>query len=148
MDIRGLLLVNSGNTREEDSPFLASGPLGMVQVAGKTALERMTERLQQFGIWPVAAVAETPRPQTAAENAAAAGLNGSGATPDRFWRAAENAFNDMAQNGAELVVLVRLGAYAEIDFERLVQFHLDRGSRVSQVSYQGQELQIFCVSAS
>lgn len=152
MDIRGLLLVNSGNTREntreEDLPFLASGPLGMVEVAGKTALERMTERLQQFGIRPVAAVAETALPQTTTDDAGRAGLNCAKAAPDRFWRAAENAFNDMAQSGAELVVLVRLGAYAEIDFERLLQFHLDRGSRVSQASYQGQELEIFCISAS
>src|SRR5262249_18145523 len=70
------------------------------------------------------------------------------AAPDRFWRAAENAFNEMAQGGAELVVLVRLGAYAEIDFELFVQFHLDGGSRVSQVSFQNQPLDIFCISAS
>jgi len=148
MDIRGLLLVNSGNSREKDSPFLASGPLGTLQVAGKTALDRTAERLQKFGISPVAAVVETAWTQAATANAGPAGLNSVKVPPDRFWRAAENAFNDMAQNGAELVVLVRLGAYAEIDFERLVQFHLDRGSRVSQVSHQGQDLEVFCISAS
>src|SRR5262249_10713287 len=148
MDIRGLLLVNSGNSREEDVPFLASGPLGTLQVAGKTALDRTAERLQRFGISPVATVVESAWTQAAAANGGPAGLTSFKVTTDRFWRAAENAFNDMAQNGAELVVLVRLGAYAEIDFERLVQFHLDRGSRVSQVSHQGQDLEVFCISAS
>jgi hypothetical protein len=148
MDIRGLLLVNSGNAREEDLPFLASGPPGVVQVAGKTPLERMAERLQQFGVWPVAAVLETALPQTVIMNGSPTGSNWIRATPDRFWRTAENVFNDMAQSGAELVVLIRLGAYAEIDFERLLQFHLDCGSRVSQVSHQGQNLEVFCVSAS
>src|SRR5215469_5306309 len=126
MDIRGLLLVNSGNTREEDLSFLASGPLGVVEVAGKTPLERMAERLERFGIWPAAAVVETAA-FPVQPGISAPGFNYIAAPPDRFWRAAENAFNEMAQNGAELVVLVRLGAYAEIDFERFVQFHLDRG---------------------
>src|SRR5215475_9957081 len=146
MDIRGLLLVNSGNVREDDLPFLASGPLGLVEIAGKSPLERMAERLQQYGIVPAAAVVETNSLSVGVSTPS--GLNCVTATADRFWRAAENIFNDMAQGGAEVVVLVRLGAYAEIDFERLVQVHLDRGSRVSQVSHNGQKLDIFCISAS
>lgn len=148
MDIRGLLLANSANTREEDLSFIASGPLGVVDVAGKTPLERTAERLQQFGILPAAAVVETAAFSTRPGLSPTPGLNYVAAQPDRFWRAAENAFNEMVQNGAELVVLVRLGAYAEIDFEHLVQFHLDRGSRVSQISHQGENLDIFCISAS
>ena len=46
------------------------------------------------------------------------------------------------------MVLVRLGTYAEIDFEKLVQFHLDRGARVSQAAHEGRGVEIFCVSAS
>jgi hypothetical protein len=148
MDIRGLLLVNSGNTGEKDLSFPASGPLGVLEIAGKTPLERMAERMQQFGIVPVAAVVETAAFPAHPGISFPSGLNYVAASPDRFWRAAENAFNEMAQNGAELVVLVRLGAYAELDFEQLVQFHLDCGSRVSQVGYQGQSLDIFCISAS
>jgi hypothetical protein len=147
MDIRGLLLVNSGNLREGDPGLLASGPLGLVDIAGKNALERMTERLLRYGITPVTAVLESDT-FTSAANSTASALNCVTATPDRFWRVAENAFNDMAQSGAELVVLVRLGAYAEVDFERLVQLHIDRGSRVSQVSHEDHKLDIFCISAS
>jgi hypothetical protein len=145
MDIRGLLLVNSGDYREDDSAFLASVPLGALDIAGKTPLERMAERLQQYGIAPVTAIIETNL-QSAAEGMSA--VNCITSPSDRFWRAAENAFNDMAQAGTELVVLVRMGAYAEIDFEKLVQFHLDRGSRVSQVSHAGNKLDVFCISAS
>lgn len=146
MDIRGLLLVNSGNVREDDLPFSASSPLGLVEIAGKSPLERMAERLQQYGIAPVAAIAETN--SISGIFSTPSGLNCVTSTADRFWRAAEIIFNDMAQAGAEVVVLVRLGAYAEIDFEKLVQAHLDRGSRVSQVSHNGQKLDIFCISAS
>src|SRR5262249_52934791 len=147
MDIRGLLLVNSGNTGEKDSSFVATGPLGVLEVAGKTALQRMAERFQQFGIVPAAAVVETATFPAGPGVSFPLGLNYVAVSRDRFWRAAENAFNDMAQNGAELVVLVRLGAYAEIDFEHMVQLHLDRGSRVSQACFQDQNLDIFCISA-
>ena len=147
MDIRALLLVNSGECREDGLAFLASGPLGTLEIAGKTPLQRMAERLQQYGIPPVTAIVETSS-QSLLDGHSRLGLNCVAAPADRFWRAAESAFNDMAQCGAELVVLVRMGAYAEIDFEKLVQFHLDHGSRVSQVSHQGEKLDIFCISAS
>jgi hypothetical protein len=148
MDIRGLLLVNSGNIREDDLGFLASGPLGLLEIAGKSPLERMAERLLHYGITPVTAIVESNTLTLSGSSTTASGLNCVASTPERFWRVAENAFNDMAQGGAELVVLVRLGAYAEVDFEKLVQLHIDRGSRVSQVSHDGQKLDIFCISAS
>ncbi|HEU4414933.1 MAG TPA: hypothetical protein VFT65_09150 [Candidatus Angelobacter sp.] len=148
MDIRGLLLVNSGNLREEDQAFHASGPLGVLEVAGKSALQRTAERLQQCGITSITAVIESTAFPLARTFAGPAGLNYVVSTPERFWRTAENSFNDMAQSGAETVVLVRLGAYAEVDFEKLVQFHLDRGARVSQAGREGRALEIFCVSAS
>jgi hypothetical protein len=143
MDIRGLLLADSGD-RREDAFIFASGPVAGLEVVGKTPLERMAERLQQFGISPVTAVVECNQES----NRRFSGLNFISSTADRFWRTAEAAFNEMAQNGAELVVLVRLGAYAEIDFEKLVQFHLDHACRVSQVSCDGNKLDIFCISAS
>jgi hypothetical protein len=70
------------------------------------------------------------------------------AAPDRFWRTAESVFNDMAQSGAELVILIRLGAYAEVDFEKQVQFHIDRKERVTRMASDEQTLEIFCISAS
>jgi len=147
MDIRGLLLVNSGNMKEDEAAFLTAGPLGAIEVAGKSPLERMAERLLQFGISPITAVVESAA-NTLSPDAASSGLTCLTSSRDRFWRTAENAFNDMAQNGAELVVLVRLGAYAEIDFERFVQAHLDRGGRVSQMTHMGSPLDVFCISAS
>ena len=66
-----------------------------------------------------------------------------------FWRAVENVFNDFAQSGSELVLVVRLGAYAEIDYEELVQFHLDKQCRISSVTDpEGTPLDTFVISAS
>jgi hypothetical protein len=149
MDIRGLLLVNSQNIRELDQAPAADAFPGILDVAGKSALQRMAERLQQYGISSISAVVETASSFVGTRNY---GLPSDvacvSAAPERFWRTAETVFNDIAQNGAELVVLVRLGAYAEADFERLIQFHLDRQCRVTQMASGSQPLEIFCISAS
>lgn len=149
MDIRGLLLVNSQNIGEVDQAPAADALLGTLDVVGKNALQRMAERLQQYGISSITAVVET---SSSFVNGRNHGLPSDipfiSAAPERFWRTAETVFNDIAQNGAELVVLVRLGAYAEADFERLVQFHLDHHCRVTQMASGAQPLEIFCISAS
>lgn len=146
MDIRGLVLVNSATVASENHTQAPSLPFGLTDVAGKTPLQRVVERLHKFGIYPVTAVVEEQLYAGALK-----GLNGLTpliAPPERFWRAAENAFNDVAQAGAELVILIKLGAYAEVDFEKMLQFHIDRHCRVSQTAQAGQPLEVFCISAS
>lgn len=146
MDIRGLVLVDSTILASEDHVPASYFPHGLIDIAGKTPVQRICERLHKFGIHPVTAVIEGQlyTPPSRAANGVMPVL----APPDRFWRIAENAFNDMAQAGAELVILVRLGAYAEVDFEKMLQFHLDTRCRVSQAAHQGRPLEIFCISAS
>jgi carbonic anhydrase/acetyltransferase-like protein (isoleucine patch superfamily) len=145
MDIRGLVLINGGPPA--NGMAFAPAPLALLDVAGMSALERLAERLRRQGISPVTAIIESsfgyphrsfPRPSE---------IDCRTTLPDRFWRTAENAFNDLAQNGAGLVLVIRLGAYAEIDFEKLVQFHLERQCRVSRVVRGSQALEIFCLSS-
>ncbi|MGZ4829456.1 MAG: hypothetical protein ACXV78_07425 [Candidatus Angelobacter sp.] len=145
MDIRGLLLANSEHTEERSQ---AEAPLAILDVVGKSTLHRMAERLQQYGISSVSAVIETAAPSGVRNFGLPSDVSCLSAARDRFWRTAESVFNEMAQSGAELVVLIRLGAYAEADFERLIQFHLDRRERVTQMASGAQPLEIFCISAS
>src|SRR5262249_26655893 len=69
------------------------------------------------------------------------------ATED-FWQASGSVFHDLTQRGAELVLIVRLGPYAEGDFEQLLQFHLKRSSFTSKVVDYNCMLHVFLVSAS
>jgi hypothetical protein len=147
MDIRGMILIDSASAAFESGFALSPCVLpGLIEVVGKSALHRTAERLNQFGASQITAVIEGQsfdgwlKPLN--------GVSQTVAPPDRFWRAAENAFNDLVQAGAELVILVRLGAYSEIDFESMVQFHLDGHCRVSQAARGGQPMDIFCISAS
>lgn len=151
MDIRGILLANSELANSEQNMAGAQAldvPLATLDVAGKSTLQRMAERLQQYGISSVSAVVEATAPSGVRNFGLPSDITCISSAPDRFWKTAESVFNDMAQSGAELVVLVRLGAYAEVDFEKLVQFHIDRKERVTRMASDGQMLEIFCISAS
>jgi hypothetical protein len=146
MDIRALVLVRTAAEILADPAPISFLPPALLEVVGKSALHRTLERLRQFGLPPATVIADSEfLPAHATNGHGGSYLN---AGRERFWREAENAFNDMAQEGAELVLLISLGGYAELDFEKLVQFHLDRQARVSQVFMGTQPLQIFCISAS
>jgi NDP-sugar pyrophosphorylase family protein len=146
MDIRGLILIDNDRTREDYELF--STPAGLVDVAGKSAMVRTAERLQRAGISPITAVTAAEAAGSRAREDAQIPFKLTTVPEERFWRAAENAFNDLVQEGAELVILIKIGPYVETDYERLIQFHLDGECRASQLSYLGEPLQIFCLSAS
>jgi NDP-sugar pyrophosphorylase family protein len=146
MDIRGLILINSARTRGAEEFAFPEAPQALLDIAGQTPLQRAVERLRHFGVSQVSAVVEGKAVPEILENKT--GMQCIVATRQRLWRVAENAFNEMAQEGAELVLVIRLGAYAEIDFERLVQFHLESACRVSQLRGGAANLDVFCISAS
>jgi len=146
MDIRGLILVNAETEGAEEQLPLPPFPLALLATVGKTPLQRMADHLQHYGIEPVVVVAES---ESAGQSPLAnARTVESPPVREVFWRTAENAFNEMVQNGAEVVVLIKMGSYAEVDFEKLLQFHLDQQARVTQVYHRAEPLQIFCISAS
>jgi hypothetical protein len=146
MDIRGLLVANSEHNVTGNQTLETH--LATLDVAGKSTIQRMAERLQQYGISSISTVVEAAIPSGVRNFGLPSDVSCVSAAPDRFWRMAESVFNDMAQSGAELVILVRLGAYAEVDFEKLVQFHLDRKERVTRMALDDRMLEIFCISAS
>lgn len=146
MDIRALLLVKTATEILADPAPVSFLSPALLEVAGKSAVQRTVEHLKRFGIQPATVVVDSDFIPTQTGN----GNGGSylNATRERFWRAAESAFDDMAQDGAELVLLISLGGYTEVDFEKLVQFHLDRQAHVSQACRGAQPLPVFCISAS
>jgi hypothetical protein len=143
MDIRSLILVDATNNGDK-LPFVRT-PLAMVDVAGASALERLADRLHRFKISPITIVVEGPDGESRSRQPH--GAICLSASTNRFWHVAESAFNELAQN-ADLVLLLRLGAYAEIDFPGLVQFHVKRNSRVSQGAWRAEHLEVFCLNAS
>ena len=148
MDIRGLVLINSASVGSAEQALSSSLPMGLLDVAGKSILERTAEGMRRFGIQPVTAVVEGNSWNVRSVAKSVREIDTVITPSERFWRSAENAFNDLAQAGAELVLLIKIGPYLEIDFEKFIQFHLDKHCRVSQLSHAGQVLEVFCISAS
>jgi NDP-sugar pyrophosphorylase family protein len=148
MDVRAVILV--GGARSEDSEQLAGIPIGLLDVLGEPILQRVINRLDRFGVSGVAVVSQVPASAaTLARGSIRPGIRWTDAVNGNFWRSAESAFNDMAQAGAELVMVIRLGAYAELDYEDVVQFHLDQNARLTTVcDSSGTSIDTFVVSAS
>ncbi|HLJ86580.1 MAG TPA: hypothetical protein VKZ53_07135 [Candidatus Angelobacter sp.] len=147
LNIRGLVLIEPGGQSTGD-PLASADPLPLMEIAGKTPLERIKERLQQAGIEEILIVLDPDHASLAERAGIKKEFIYTGSGSERFWRAAETAFGDLAQNGADLVILIQLGAYAEVDFDQLAQFHLEQQARVTRVHCQSKPLQVFCVSAS
>jgi hypothetical protein len=147
MDIRALLLINSDSETARDRS-LAAAPLPFLDVAGRSPLLRTADRLRHYGVSSMTVVVEDNLIDSPGFARLPGPLDWRNAAHERFWREAEGAFAELAQGGAELILLLRMGAYAEIDFEKLVQFHLEQQSRVSQAAWESQPLQVFCLSAS
>jgi carbonic anhydrase/acetyltransferase-like protein (isoleucine patch superfamily) len=148
MDIRGLVLINSEAESGTEPNHFGEVPLALVDVAGKSALMRTAERLRKFGVGPVTAVIEEAPTISVRGLQGEPGLTSMISPRERFWRTAENAFNDLVQAGAEIVILIKLGCYFEPDFDAVIQSHLDHNCRVSKLSYEGLPLEVFCISAS
>src|SRR5438270_5629058 len=63
-------------------------------------------------------------------------------------RAAEGKFSEYAQAGAEVILVIQAGAYAEIDYEGFIQFHLESHNRVTCASDQDGLVGVFAISPS
>ncbi len=149
MDIRALVLINAkpavGNDR--DHVAFVGPPLALLDVAGKSALRRTVENLEQSGIDQITAVIETNPFYRHSQAAGTRKIDCRVVAPELFWRTCEGVFHQLVQGGAELVLIIRLGAYAEVDFEHVLQFHLDQTCRVTRV-VQTPAPEVLCISAS
>src|SRR5438445_794231 len=121
-DIRALLLIDAERPLKYD-PIPVSGAPALHDVAGRSPLLRVADRLRESGIFSAVV---GPDYFALSRNLWPDQFEWRGSNEDRFWRTAEDTFNDLAQSGAQLVLVVRLGAYAEVDFESMAQAHLSQ----------------------
>ncbi len=149
MDVKAILLVG-GRPHDNQSEKIGNVPIALLDVLGEPVIQRVIERITHLGVTAITVVSET-------DDSVAPGLRNRlrpdirwvNVKPGEVWRSAEQQFNDFAQNGAELVLIARVGPYLDLDYEEFVQFHLDCGARVSGVSDMIDEpLDCFLVTAS
>lgn len=149
MDVRAIVLL--GPAEDATAPeHIAGVPLALLDVLGRPTLFRVMDRLRRFGIWNITVIGDTG-PQGTRWNKAhsPAAFEWIPASGCMLWRAAQNTFSNLAQSGADLVLVIRLGPYAEFDLEQVLQFHLDQNGRVTAlVDAAGELLGTFVISSS
>jgi NDP-sugar pyrophosphorylase family protein len=147
MDVKAILLVGG---HPKDSERIAGVPIALLDVLGEPVVQRVLDRISRLGITSTTVISETEdTPSLGVRNRLRPDINWVCTTPEDLWRTAEQNFNEFAQKGAELVLIARLGAFLDLDYEEFVQFHLDRGARVSVVTdEQKYSYDTFLVSAS
>lgn len=151
MDLKALILV--GPTTGESAPAgtIADVPFAYLDVLGATVLERVAQRLKTAGISEIALLScAGPDGRVHAERAAFnARLDLVHLDEQELWDKAEETFEGFREDGAELVVVLRLGPYAEVDYEELIEHHIRKHCRMtSAVDSGGQSLERFVLDAS
>jgi NDP-sugar pyrophosphorylase family protein len=148
MDVKAIVMVG-GRPKGSSSETIGGVPIAYLDVIGQPVLRRVLERLHKLGLSAVTLVSDAEGHAAPVARSAAldAKVNLVEATGDQYWAAVENAFEQHCDNGAEMVLAVRVGAYCEIDYEEMIQHHLDRHCRISAaVDSTGQALDIFVLS--
>ena len=156
MDIRAILLVgvpfDSASASSEPSaalPETFSGvPLSLLPLLGRPTLHRMVERLRASGIDCISVLRATSSVSALFAEPRESVLNCKEVPCDQVWRAAEEDFENLVQAGAELVILIRAGAYAEVEIDPLIQFHLDQRNHITQVMAPDGLIDFFVLSGS
>ncbi len=154
MDVKAILMVGGRSVPQKEeiqTETIADVPIAFLDVLGQPVLERVLQRLQRFGVSAATLVSEAYEKAEpfARRSTLRPDLSWIQASKGEFWTAAESVFSGYAEGGAELVLAVRIGPYAEVDYEELIQHHLDKHCRVTMaVDRDDVPVDIFVLTAS
>ena len=112
---RSLLSSGGDDSLSGDGTEPPTTPIAALEILGQSIVEHTIARLHGAGIDAVSVVHEVGFSLTA----------GRRFVPDVLMK--------QAQNGFERVLLIRLGAYAEVDYADLLRFHSEAGATVTRV---------------
>jgi len=129
----------AGPTPARNSQLLFDTPAAFGEVLGETVLNRVVKRLRASGIDQVSVISEGARGKVAAIDQFVLGGN--------FWSAWDSVVSQYLHHGIELLLLVRLGPYVEINVDEFVRFHRERATPITQAYGNTGPLDIVLVEA-
>ncbi len=151
MDVRAIILLGGVAESSNDAALetFNGTPLALQDVLGRSVLQRIVDRLVGYGAAAVTVIAAEESSPLFSLRAEQITINHLRPPASQYWRVAESSFCEFAQDGCEEVLLWRVGGYAEVDFDDLLQRHLDSRCHVSSaINPAGQSLDIYLISAS
>lgn len=105
--------------------LLAGSPIAHWDVLGESVLNRVLQRLQTFGVSEIVVIPDDSAAEDWADYAA---------TPQRnSWPIWDDVVSRYLSFGLETLLLVRVGAYVEVDVQDLFSFHREICSPVTQL---------------
>src|ERR1051326_6400745 len=105
MDVRAILVV--GSPADSNSEQFAGCPLALLDVLGQSAALRLAQRLRSFGVDAVTVLFESGHRTSSPPSEG--WLRSLEVEAGSLWRNCEEIFSNYAQDGAELVLVQRLG---------------------------------------
>jgi NDP-sugar pyrophosphorylase family protein len=159
MDVRAIILVGApiepSKAADGDGTSMAQlrdgtisrVPIPLLPLFGRSLISRVAERLILSGVDNVTVLATCEAP-FAEPRTLTSQVSWKIVPAENLCRAAEDEFADLAQRGAELVLVLRMGPYVEINLDNLLQFHIDQRSRVTQVWDSQGPMDLFVISSS
>jgi len=141
MDVRAVVVIGDHSDGNSQSPY------ALADVLGKAVVFRVVEQLQSRDIHDVTVITDVACEKWPTGTAA----HGSWihAPGEQLWKSIEHTFDALVQNGAEIVLVLRLGTYTELDYHNLLRFHVARHPHItSVVDSHGVPLGIYAISAS
>ena len=120
---------------ENETPFSpAAGniPAALVDVLGMSTVQRTLKTFSDMGITEMVLVAEKHLAGSKLLKEEAAKAKIVGADSSLIFRTAEQQFEEMAENTAHIFI-VRLNAYFELDWEKLIQHHTALCNKITRV---------------
>jgi NDP-sugar pyrophosphorylase family protein len=148
MDVRAIVVLGDSTLDLGQQPaIMASAPIAAADVLGKPVVFRVVENLKANDITSISVVTDMPANRWPLGTA----THGTWirASADQLWRTVEQTFADASEAGAELILLVRLGAYTELNYSDLLQYHFERRAHVTCVVDQsGHSLDIYAIAGS
>jgi NDP-sugar pyrophosphorylase family protein len=127
----------------------AGTPLALADVVGRPAVHHLLRNLKQQNVSDVVVISETPvAPLVSPSRYDQMKVQYAVAEGAQLWRVAESSFIELAQNGAEEILVVRMGAYVEPDLESLLQTHMDNGTHATRAYHHGMPLDLYIMAAS
>jgi NDP-sugar pyrophosphorylase family protein len=138
--VRALVLVGGALANERFGEF----PLALLDVLGRSVLMRTVDRLRAAGIAEISILSDT---EPLAGSLASETYSVNVASAETFWEEAVREFRLLARQ-SECVLVLRLGAWIELDYQAIVDDHRRSGANLMRACTEcGDELDIFVVSS-
>jgi len=155
MDVRAIIItgvagesIDQAASNRDSSEAFSGVPYALLPVLGRPVLHYVADRLKAAGIDSISVLNSADPTLPLIEDALRPDLCWKNVPASQLWRAAQEEFDDLVQAGAEMVMVLRLGAYAEVEIDPLLQYHLDQRNHTTQVLAPDGPLDFFVFSGS